>query len=88
MARDTDYRSYRKIVKKYYNNAFRLDTKTGVNLLFIYLTYLFLYIESYYLLSSLMPIFTGFTTYLFIILRIYLCLGLFIIAKIITSRLS
>ena len=35
MARDTDYRSYKEIIKEYYNNAFRLDTKAGVNLLFI-----------------------------------------------------
>ena len=35
MAKDTDCRSYKKIIKKYYNNAFRLDTKAGVNLLFI-----------------------------------------------------
>ena len=35
MAKDTDCQSYRKIIKKYYTNAFRLDTKAGVSLLFI-----------------------------------------------------
>ena len=35
MARDTDYRLYKKIIKKYYNNVFRLDIKAGINLLFI-----------------------------------------------------
>ena len=88
MARDTDYRSCRKIVKKYRNNASRLDTKAGIGLLFVYLIYLFLYVGSYYLLSGLMLIPTGFTTCLFVILRIYLCLGLLTIARIVTGRLS
>ena len=35
MAKDTDYRSCGEIIKEYYNNAFRLDTKTGISLLFI-----------------------------------------------------
>ena len=35
MVRDTDYRSCKKIIKKYYNNAFRLDTKAGISLLFV-----------------------------------------------------
>ena len=63
MAKDTDYRSYKKIIKKYYNNASRLDTKAGISLLFIKLTYFFLYIGSYCLLFSLMSIPTGFTIY-------------------------
>ena len=88
MIRDTDCRSYKKIIKKYRNNASILDTKTGVGLLFIYLTYFFLYIESYYLLSGLMPMPTGFITYLFIILRVCLCLGLLTITRIVTGRLS
>ena len=35
MARDMDCRSYMEIVKEYYGNVFRLDTKAGVSLLFI-----------------------------------------------------
>ena len=35
ITKDTDCRSYKRIVKKYYNNASRLDTKAGVGLLFI-----------------------------------------------------
>ena len=35
MAKDTDYRSCREIVKEYYNDAFRLDTKADISLLFI-----------------------------------------------------
>ena len=41
MARDTDCRSCKKIIKECRNNASRLDTKAGVSLLFVYLTYLF-----------------------------------------------
>ena len=88
MTKDTDCRSYRKIIKKYRNNASRLDTKADINLLFIYLIYFFLYIGSYCLLSGLMPIPTGFTTYLFVILRVCLCLGLLTTARIVTGRLS
>ena len=67
MAKDTNYRSYKKIIKEYYNNASRLDTKAGISLLFIKSTYLFLYIKLYCLLSDLMPIPTGFITCLFLL---------------------
>ena len=41
MIKDTDCRSCKKIVKECRNNAFRLDTKVDIGLLFVYLIYFF-----------------------------------------------